>query len=81
MPIYLSAGRNTFTFEGTVSIPLSTYDDCIDILWEKNPEDAAIKWIPGAWKNYRPNSTMNRAFYFQPNYHYIVHALSPFTIK
>jgi hypothetical protein len=81
MLINLSAGKNSFTFNGTISIPLSTYDEYIDLLWEKNPEDAEIKWIPGAWKNYRPNSTLNRTFYFQPNYHYVVHALSSFIIE
>lgn len=77
----LSAGKNVFVFEGTQSIPLSTFDEYLYLVYEKPQEVEDLRWFPGKWKAYAPGFEYSRATHFNPGYLYRVNVKSDFTIE
>lgn len=76
----LSAGKNVFVFEGTQSIPLSTFDEYLYFVFEKPLEDLDIRWMPGKWRNYTPGFENCRTTHFKPGYLYRVNVKTDFNI-
>jgi hypothetical protein len=81
--IDFNIGRTIFTYEGTESLPISTYDPYLRSVRRPNIGDE----FPGApvdtiWPSYLPaTKDLNYFNEFTPGRKYEVNALAPFTLE
>ena len=75
--IYLSAGKNRFTFPGTSTIPVSSIMN--HILAAYTPATSID--ILHLWNCYSAKSNLGSFYYFEPEKVYIVYTLSAFNFN
>lgn len=76
--LYLSAGQTRFQFDGTNTIPISTFSDKIKVIREQRTGSG-----PGLYLSFFPELAHlipQHFYYLTPGKNYIISALSSFQI-